>query len=97
VDFFGAPVEVPAGPARLALATGATVIPAAFPRIDRRSNAISVMAEFIVPGEVTEGEPEPVVALTQAIMRAHERFIHAYPEQWYMFREMWPRGVAASA
>ena len=24
-------------------------------------------------------------------MDAHERFIRQHPDQWYMFREMWPR------
>jgi len=34
---------------------------------------------------------EDVRNLTQAIMDAHERFMRQYPDQWYMFRGMWPR------
>jgi len=28
--------------------------------------------------------------LTRRILEAHERFIRAHPDQWFMFRPMWP-------
>ena len=91
IDFFGSPIEVPSGPARLALRTGATVIPVAFPRIDPDRSDVAVLAEFLVPGPASGDATAAVQQLTQLIVSAHERFIHRYPEQWYMFREMWPR------
>ena len=39
----------------------------------------------------TGDEAKDVQAVTQAIMDSHERFIREHPDQWYMFREMWPR------
>jgi KDO2-lipid IV(A) lauroyltransferase len=87
VDFFGAPTRIPAGPARLALTTGAALGVAAFPRISRDRPAIAVLAEF--RGDGCPGE-EPVQELTQWFMSAHERFIRRFPDQWYMFRDMWP-------
>ena len=95
VSFFGRTIEVPAGPARLALASGAAVVAVAFRRVRPNAADVEVLSEFIPRPERTGDRAADVRALTQAIVRAHERFIHAYPEQWYMFREMWPRRESA--
>ena len=90
VTFFGEPVEVPAGPARLAIRTGAKVVPTGFPRRSRGRMDVTTFADFTIETPARGGDDE-VRALTQAIMDAHERLIREHPEQWYMFREMWPR------
>ena len=87
VRFFGEEVEVPAGPARLALHTGAAVGAVAFPR--RGPGRIDVLSNFDLDFDPTGENERDVQALTQAIMTAHEAFIRRYPEQWYMFREFW--------
>ncbi|MBI2767841.1 MAG: lysophospholipid acyltransferase family protein [Chloroflexi bacterium] len=92
-EFFGEEIEVPAGPARLALRSGAAVIPAAFARAGR-SGHVNVLTDFGVQPVCTGDEDADVRSLTQAILHAHERFIRAHPDQWYMFREMWPRQSA---
>jgi KDO2-lipid IV(A) lauroyltransferase len=100
VQFFGEDVEVPAGPARLALRTGAAIVPFAFARVRPGSADIVALADFEVSCARTGDDKADVRALTQSIMRSHERFIRERPDQWYMFREMWPRGgvqAAASA
>ena len=89
VTFFGEEVEVPAGPARLALRTGAAVVPTAFARIDPHRPEVTTLCDFDVPLERTGDDETDVRTLTQAIMRSHERFIRQYPDQWYMFRPMW--------
>lgn len=95
VEFFGRSVEVPAGPARLALRSGAAVIPAAFARKHPWKADVTALTDFsIVPMRTGDHEAD-VVLLTQSIMTAHERFIRAYPDQWYMFRDMWPGNVDA--
>jgi KDO2-lipid IV(A) lauroyltransferase len=91
VSFFGEEVEVPAGPARLALRSGAVVVPAAFARVEPNGVAVQTLTDFTVAYGPTGDEEEDVRQITQAIMTAHERFIRQYPEQWYMFRELWPR------
>jgi phosphatidylinositol dimannoside acyltransferase len=91
VQFFGEDVEVPAGPARIALRAGAVVIPAAFPRSSRGSLDIDIHSDFAISTDAGPEERHSVQTLTQAIMTSHERFIRQYPDQWYMFREMWPR------
>jgi KDO2-lipid IV(A) lauroyltransferase len=90
VHFFGEEVEVPSGPARLALRTGAAVVPVAFARTKARHPDVVTLTDFTVCAEPTGNESQDVHSLTQQIMSAHERFIRTYPEQWYMFREMWP-------
>jgi len=96
VEFFGETVEVPAGPARLALATGAALVPVAFRRLDANGERMEVVGDFsIVPCD--EARPECVRALTQQVMRVHESFIRERPEQWYMFRAFWQREAAAGA
>ncbi len=88
VQFFGEEVEVPAGPARFALRSGATVVPSAFPRISPYRPNVATLCDFIIP-ERTGDDERDVTELTQAIMNSHERFIREYPDQWYMFRPMW--------
>jgi KDO2-lipid IV(A) lauroyltransferase len=90
VDFFGAPVEVPAGPARLALLTGAQLVPTAFPRRHPSRPEVRLLADFGIAAPSATAGQAAVTELTQAVMLAHERFIRECPEQWYMFREMWP-------
>jgi KDO2-lipid IV(A) lauroyltransferase len=89
VSFFGEDVEVPAGPARLALRSGAAVIPAGFARTRQNRAGVTALTAFIEPPVPTGDDETDVRALTQAIVSSHEQFIRAYPEQWYMFRPMW--------
>jgi lauroyl/myristoyl acyltransferase len=89
VDFFGAPVEVPAGPARLALRTGARVIPAVLAREPDRDEMIRPILDFNVRLEPSGDEEQDVRELTQQIMSSLERFIRQYPDQWFMFRLLW--------
>lgn len=95
VTFFGEEVEVPAGPARLALRTGATVVPTAFARIDPHRPEVTTLCDFELVTERTGDDQADIQRLTQAIMHAHERFIRQYPDQWYMFRPMWPARAGA--
>ena len=90
VTFFGEEVEVPAGPARIALRAGAMVVPAAFARVAPGRLDVTTLTDFALCDEPGRDEPHNVQSLTQAIMDVHERFIREHPDQWYMFREMWP-------
>ncbi len=87
VNFFGAPIEVPAGAAALALKTGAAIIPGYIARL-----AGDAFHGVILPG--IEAKPSgdlarDVAAITQQFMNALEDGIRRHPEQWYMFRRMW--------
>jgi len=97
VQFFGEEVEVPAGPARLALRTGAVIVPCAFPRIDPLRPEVLTLAEFLTDHPKTGDTERDTRELTQQIMDSHERFIRAHPEQWYMFRPMWNSSATVTA
>lgn len=90
VNFFGSPISVPAGPARIALLTGARVFPSAMVRVRGTADRLMAVVDPSVLVERTGNDEEDVRALTEAIMAAHERIIRRYPEQWYMFRRFWP-------
>jgi len=89
VEFFGETIEVPAGPARLALRTGAAVVPTAFVRRSPGRDDVQTLTDFTISFAPSGDEARDIRDLTQAIVAAHERFIRSHPEQWYMFREMW--------
>jgi len=97
VEFFGRPIDVPAGAARIALRTGAAVVPVAFAREQPSRREVTVLTDFSLTPERTGDDREDVRRLTQAIMHAHERFIRAHPEQWYKFQDMWPRVPARAS
>ena len=89
VRFFGRRTVLPAGPARLALRTGARVMPVALVRLKGTADRLVALLEPNIRAERTNDEERDVRTLTEAILAAHERFIRCYPDQWYMFRRMW--------
>ena len=91
VDFFGAPAEVSSVPARVALRTGAWVVPAVVLRGPERDTIIRpVLDTQSARYEPTGDEEQDVRALTSLIMRALEGAVREHPEQWYIFHPMWP-------
>jgi len=94
VEFFGAPIRVPGGPARIALRTGARVIAVSQVRSHPWRDRVRVIADFTIELPDTGDADRDVQLLTRRIMAAHERVIRRYPEQWYMFRRMWPAEAA---
>jgi lauroyl/myristoyl acyltransferase len=88
VDFFGGPIEIPAGAALLALRTGAPVVPCRVSR--RRGRFEAEVAPFIDPAdEAGAGSRDGVRALTQRIVGQLEQWVREEPAQWYPFRRMW--------
>ena len=81
VDLFGEPTRMPAGPARLAIETGAALLPAhvyyqgadcvihLFPPLDTSSGDISV--------------------ITQALADRFAVNIAAHPQDWHMLQPLW--------
>ena len=87
VNFFNKPCRFPQGPARLALATGAPIIPAF---CLRRTND-SFTTVFLPPLPVPEegSRDEKVVAITQSFANIIEDAVRLYPEQWAVFYSFW--------
>ena len=90
VEFFGALAWLPTGPARFALRTGAALL---FGYVGRRPGDrtfFGAYAPLPIP-PLTGDERADIRLLTQAIARAMEELLRQYPDQWYMFRQMWPQ------
>jgi KDO2-lipid IV(A) lauroyltransferase len=86
VRFFGHPTQVPAGAAALALRANAQILGAYIVRSGNR-----YVAEISpIPLPRTDGAASDLQALTQALFDWLERVIRQYPDQWFMFRPMWP-------
>lgn len=92
VPFLGGHIAVPTGPARLALATGAPIIPVF--SIRGSSGKIRIVLEdavFVLP---EPGPGEAVERATLAVSRAIERHVAANPAQWLMIRPVWREDMA---
>jgi KDO2-lipid IV(A) lauroyltransferase len=91
VEFLGAPAEVSAAPARIALRTGAWVVPAIIYRGPESDSIVRPILETrAVRYEATGDEERDVRAMTRQIMAAFEPHVRAHPEQWFIFRPVWP-------
>ena len=88
VTIFGSPAYVPAGAATLSLRTGAPIIPAGVVRLP--DNRFLCMVDRCICYEPTDNDEEDIQALTQRIMDALSRWVKQNPDQWFMFRRMWP-------
>lgn len=79
VDFFGATARMPSGPARLALATGANLLPTTLSFTDR-----GWRIRFHAYVEHTD-----VATMTQAVASAFEDAIGEHPADWHMLQRLW--------
>jgi len=88
VEFFGERTTLPAGPAALALRTGAPILPTAVYAGPGRMHTTWILPP--VPAERTKRLRDDVARVTQDVARALELLIRRAPDQWYMFNANWP-------
>lgn len=88
VRFFGRETAVPGGPAVLAMKTGATLLPAFMFRQPDRTFECRLFPPITW---VESGDRESdVKAIMQKLMDLLQTVVRERPDQWYMFRPMWP-------
>lgn len=87
VEFFGERTTLPAGPATLALRTGAPLLPSA---IYFRGDGHHGVVRPPIPAERQGRLRDDVTRITQDIAHALEDLIRAAPEQWHMQQPNWP-------
>ena len=97
VDFFGAPAEVSGAPARIALRTGARVLPGVMRRDRSDPTRLVPEIDFGLRFEPTGDENADVQALSQAIAASLEGAVRRFPDQWFAFRPAWGTSVPAKA
>jgi KDO2-lipid IV(A) lauroyltransferase len=95
VRLFGEWTRLPAGPAHFALRTGAPVIVTGVWRTP--SNTYAGFALPPLRFTPTEDRRRDVDAAMQRVVDQMEQVIRAHPDQWYMFRPMWPERPAETS
>jgi Kdo2-lipid IVA lauroyltransferase/acyltransferase len=96
VNYFGLPACTAAGIARVAMRTGAAVVPA-FTIWDEALGKYRIRFEPAIPMVCTGDDDADVVANTQNYTTAIEQAVRAHPEQWLWVHRRWktrPEGEA---
>jgi KDO2-lipid IV(A) lauroyltransferase len=88
VEFFGERTTLPAGPATLALRTGATLVAGAVYSGPGRDHTAVILPPLST--ERAGGLRADVARVTQDLAHDLERLIRRAPDQWYMFQPNWP-------
>lgn len=88
VEFFGECTTLPAGPATLALRSGAPVLPTAVYFRPRGQHHAVVGAP--IPAERQGRLRDDVTRITQELARRFETLIREAPEQWHLLQPNWP-------
>ena len=89
VEFFGERTALPAGPATLALRTGAVLIPAAVPFAERTGEHVGVVHDVIDTSRRGSLRHD-VGRVTQQMAVAFEELIRSAPTQWHLLQPNWP-------
>ncbi|MDP9005904.1 MAG: phosphatidylinositol mannoside acyltransferase [Actinomycetota bacterium] len=88
VEFFGERTTLPAGPATLALRSGAAILPTAV-YFEGTSSHRGVIRPPL-PMERRGSLRDDAARLTQDLATELESLIRAAPEQWHLFQPNWP-------
>ena len=88
VEFFGEKTTLPAGPATLAIRTGAALLPTAVYSGPGRDHTGLILPP--IPTTRTGRLREDVARITQLLAHDLERLIRRAPEQWHLFQPNWP-------
>lgn len=88
VSFFGLPTRFPSVAANLARVSGAPIVVSAVVR--EPDNTFRGIALPPIVVERTREAAQDIERATQAIVSGLERFVREWPDQWYIFRPMWP-------
>ncbi len=90
VPFFGAPAELPSGPAALATRTGAAVVGAFGWRTYRANQKHRIEGSFTpLSLALPEEQRTDMTSVMRSIVDTMEQQISAHPEQWVVFSPIW--------
>jgi KDO2-lipid IV(A) lauroyltransferase len=93
VDFFGERARMPAGPAALAMATGAALLPVTLTFPSSRRWLLTVHPEVPVPADGRR--QDRIGAMTQQVADVFAAGIAAAPQDWHMLQRLWVADFAA--
>lgn len=90
VEFFGERTTIPAGPATLALRTGAQLLPTAVYFTDRTDGHLGVVRPPVALDRSQDGMRADVHRVSHDLVAELEHLIRRAPEQWHLFQPNWP-------
>ncbi|MAT05031.1 MAG: phosphatidylinositol mannoside acyltransferase [Acidimicrobiaceae bacterium] len=90
VEFFGETTTLPAGPATLALRTGAPLLPTAVYFTDRTDGHLGIVRPPIDTTRFGERLRVDIARVTQDLAAELEHLIRRAPYQWHLFQPNWP-------
>ncbi len=90
VEFFGERTTLPAGPATIALRTGAALLPTGVYTMPRGDHTSIVRPP--IPLDRTGSLREDVERITRILARELECLVRRAPSQWHVFQPNWPGG-----
>jgi KDO2-lipid IV(A) lauroyltransferase len=92
VRFFGAEMTMPAGPAALALATGATLLPIGlwFTPDGGPGGGWGAVVHPPIPAPAEGDRRAKIAEMTQQLADAFAADIGAHPQDWHMLQPLWP-------
>ena len=97
LEFFGERTTLPAGPATLALRTGAPLLPVGVYHTDVYDGHHAVIRPPVVAHRGQGSLRDDVARVTQSLARDLEFLIRRSPEQWHLFQPNWPSDPGYSA
>ncbi len=90
VEFFGERTTLPAGPATLALRTGAVLLPVGCYFTSKYNGHHAVVRPAVPTVRRGQGLRDDIARVTEALARELEFLIRRAPEQWHLFQPNWP-------
>ena len=87
VDFFGAPARLPDGPVRVALRTGAPLIPGFVRRCPDDTFRVQILPPLDLPR--TGDKEADIAAGMKMVIDLMEQHIAQHPEQWLVAAPVW--------
>jgi len=88
VTFFGKETLVPKGPATFCVRTGAAIVPCFLVR--NADDTFTISFEDEVACKPTGDSEGDIRSITERLSGVIEGYIRRYPDQWYLFRRVWP-------
>ena len=90
VMFFGRLTRFPCGPAEIAVKTRVPIVPGF--TIREGHNKFAMGCEEPLVWDKQAAEEEQIKSITQSFAAALEQQVRAHPEQWLIFKRIWPGG-----
>jgi KDO2-lipid IV(A) lauroyltransferase len=94
VRFLGRETVFPVGPARLARLSGAPIVFAVAVRLPGGRFRATVCEPVVSDHEADAADD--ILRMTQDIAEKFEPFVRQNPDQWYVFRDIWPHQGASA-